>query len=585
MKSLLQLCTTMAQDMGLLLGVDPTRDIITMTSRFLHEGDSFLTITLPSFEDGFLASLESGRISPSSFPSFRFRGCLPVFLRGFTEKVFAADGSLLVAPSSDAVFAVRQITAFLKKVEYPVTQDRLVSAEKRFRATDEEIGDIPDHRISELRCVFESLFMPVLDKLENAIANFQLIPRHGPGAVAERRSASQKWEFLDWLESIDDVFPSTLYSSHDGRKSPVPVVPLELEPPVRVAFVPKTMRTPRVIAIEPYARQFVQQAVARFLYDNLRTEFPAQLDLFDQRTNDAWAWSGSIDRGVSTIDLSEASDRLSHQLVTSLFRRWPHISDALVACRSARAELPSGDLITLKKFASMGSALTFPIQSMVFFSIAVLGEFGSKVYPGYRRSVRNDGCISVFGDDIIVKTDAYQHTVSLLESYGLKVNVKKSYYSGNFRESCGGDYFNGCDVSITRLRKPLPTSRADAQEVSSLVSFRNLCYGGGLWTTAALVDEILTGLISWRPAPFGHPSLSRWTYLDVGHDGYNDKLQIPIIRRPKLVPIARSYKPDGLSGLLKWFLESLHSSERSPFEPSERPAAFAIHSRGWPLEF
>lgn len=584
MKSLLQLHISVIRDMGDLLGVDPTRDIQTLESRFTTEGDSFLTITLPTFEEGFLASLESGRIAPSSFRSFRFRGCLPLFLRGFTSLVFGSDGMLLSNASSDAVFALRQITSFSKKLERRVSPALERAAERQFVSTDKEVLDVLPHEAGILRSWFEYLFRDVCTSLDSLIANFQLVPRHGPGAVAERRSAAQKWEFLDWLESLEEVFPSSLYTHHDGRKAPLPCVSLDEEPPVRVSFVPKTMRGPRVIAIEPYARQFAQQAIARHLYEQLRNEFPSGLDLFDQKTNQAWAWLGSIDGSVATLDLSEASDRLSHSLVAFLFSRWPHLSDALSACRSSRAELPSGDIVTLKKFASMGSALTFPIQSMVFFAISCMGTFGHNIPKGVKRALKSSSCISVFGDDIVVPTDARPSVGALLESFGLKVNIKKSYDRGNFRESCGGDYFRGKDVTIVRLRQDVPSSKKDAEGVSSMVALRNHLYVHGLWRTASECDRILSELIRWLPAPVGHPSLSRWTYLPVEADYDHEQYQTPFIRRPKLIPVGRPYRPDGLSGLFKWFLESLSSAYgKSLFEPSERPTAFAIYSRGWRL--
>jgi hypothetical protein len=49
----------------------------------------------------------------------------------------------------------------------------------------------------------------------------------------------------------------------------------------------------------------------------------------------------------------------------------------------------------------------------------------------------------VFGDDIIVKKEAYAFLVRSLTKLGFKVNDDKSFNTGPFRESCGYDWYNG----------------------------------------------------------------------------------------------------------------------------------------------
>lgn len=587
MKSLLLLHHAIVQDMGDLLGVDPTRDLETIKSRFQKEGDGFLTITLPDLEQAVLTALETGRLDPNSTPSFRWRAGLPVFLRGFLDLVFLPGGEVRSDPSADAVYALRQILAVFKKIERRVSPSIERKAEMAYRITDSEVAEL-EHgpSLDVLKHIFSALFRSVMSDVNSAIANFALIPRHGPGSVAERLSAEDKWKFPSWLSSLEGVFPSSLYASHNGLRAPIPAVDLEEEPPVRVAFVPKTVRGPRVIAMEPYARQFAQQAVARMIYDCLRKSWPRQLNLFDQGTNQSLAREGSLSGNLATLDLSEASDRLANDLVSELFSEFSYLSEALIACRSTKALLPSGDVIALRKFASMGSALTFPIQSMVFFSIAVMGlGVDTSTSPGEIRRLAKASRISVFGDDIIVPTTNYLATCSLLHSFGLKVNTRKSYGHGMFRESCGGDFFRGEDVTIVRLRKDIPSCKRDAQAVSSFASFRNLSYGRGMWRTARKCDALLSRILRWEPVPFGHTSIGRWTVLDVEPDYVREDIQVEMIRRPCLVPIGGSYSVEGRDALFRWFLSKVHSDRPvSPFETSERPAAFAIHSRGRLLE-
>ena len=85
-------------------------------SRYEHEGLSFLTITLPSFCDGIERALERGSATPDDFPAFarKKNGCLPKFLSGFTSRMFTPCGVLMEHFDPDVLFAVRQITRFMK---------------------------------------------------------------------------------------------------------------------------------------------------------------------------------------------------------------------------------------------------------------------------------------------------------------------------------------------------------------------------------------------------------------------------------------------------------------------------------------
>nr|QDH86778.1 MAG: RNA-dependent RNA polymerase [Leviviridae sp.] len=91
-----------------------------------------------------------------------------------------------------------------------------------------------------------------------------------------------------------------------------------------------------------------------------------------QEPNQLLAQKGSRDGSLATLDLSEASDRVSLQLVEELLARNPLAKEAILACRSLRASVPGHETITLAKFASMGSALCFPIEAMVFITITFL---------------------------------------------------------------------------------------------------------------------------------------------------------------------------------------------------------------------
>jgi len=168
----------------------------------------------------------------------------------------------------------------------------------------------------------------------------------------------------------------------------------------------------------------------------------------------------------------------------------------------------------------MGSALCFPIEAMVFLTIVMIGienAIGTELdrtaldEPGPERGFR--GLVRVYGDDIVVPVPFARSVIEALEAFGLLVNCDKSFWSGNFRESCGKEYYDGNDVSITRVRRLLPSSLTDVQEIVSSVSLRNHFYMNGLWSTAAYLDDLLTKVIPMPTVKETSPVLGRVSLL------------------------------------------------------------------------
>lgn len=199
-----------------------------------------------------------------------------------------------------------------------------------------------------------------------------------------------------------------------------------------VEFVPKNAKTYRSICKGGSVNVMVQLA-----YGDEMTERLAAfgLDLSDQSKNQKLALEGSLTGQLATLDLSSASDTISIELVYHLLPvDW---ALALASCRSAKAVL-EGKTITLEKFASMGNGYTFPLESLIFWALSSAAS-ETVQSPNY-------GFASVYGDDIIVDTLAVPAVKHVLEVCGFTINVKKSYWTGPFRESCGADYYKGIDI-------------------------------------------------------------------------------------------------------------------------------------------
>jgi len=208
------------------------------------------------------------------------------------------------------------------------------------------------------------------------------------------------------------------------------------------------------------------------------------LDTRDQTPNQRLAREGSLTGALATLDLSEASDRVSNQLVRTMLEDYPHLHWAVDASRSRKADVPGHGVIRLAKFASMGSALCFPFEAMVFLTLIFLGiERESSTLLTRRKLERYVGKVRVYGDDIICPVDSVDSVVSVLTLFGAKVNTGKSFWTGRFRESCGKEYYAGEDISIVRVRREFPTSPKDAARVMSIISLRNQFYKTGLWAT------------------------------------------------------------------------------------------------------
>jgi hypothetical protein len=452
----------------------------------------------------------------------------PAFLHGFWALVFDADGVLLVHPSVEAIRAIRQICHLHGKLKELPTPERVEAALNGYVDTDNQVSQVlPADLLAEFRRAARQAWGPDFSRMESHVYHTGFLPgaKHGPGAVAEKLPSNQKWNRKEWTERLERYFRSTEFLEYDiaNEGDDILLHPPGSEPPARVVCVPKTAKAPRVITIEPVYNQFVQQGLMS-LFTAWMYEHP-QVSFEFREPNMQLAKAGSVDGSLATIDLSEASDRISLRLVKELFGDHKYLLGAILSCRSMTSELPDGSRVSLRKFASMGSALTFPIQTLVFATIARMAvERTSAGWPGKTTAIR------VYGDDIIVPTYAALETMFLLEAFGLKVNHNKSFWSGNFRESCGGEYFKGSDVSVVRARKRLPSSRRDVEEVVANVAFRNLYFSKyGSSEVVTILDEHMVRLIPLPWAPEETPGLVRWTWEYPVYDGFDSRIFRPYV--------------------------------------------------------
>lgn len=513
MKSLLQLWKTMADELAIWCNTCATKDYQTVLRRTEDEGISFLTITMANFATDFQKSLAQGFVADDSFPGFQKRAGLPMFLSGFLQLVFSTqDARLRDDPSIDAVFAVRQLTLAFQKIAIDCSPARVDRAISGYVACEQDLKAliISDEDMLSFEKTGMALFAQMFSDVDRDIYEGHIRPKHGPGATADRLSGNRKWDQQQWTQRLDAIFPFGEYALPSwysritlaDRAELVEILEPRDEIPVRVITVPKTLKTPRIIAIEPTCMQYMQQGILRaIIHRHNDSEILRVLIGFDdQEPNRVLARHGSLSGQLATLDLSEASDRVSNQLVRALLKRFPYFQEAVDATRSRKADVPGHGVIRLTKFASMGSALCFPFEAFVFTTIifdAIGRQLNRHISPELLDLLKSS--VRVYGDDIIVPVEFVASVQDRLKTFGFKVNVNKSFSEGNFRESCGGDYFFGEDVTPVRVRKLLPTERSHALEVASASATRNLFYQRGMWKTAAYLDRHLLGVIKHYP--------------------------------------------------------------------------------------
>nr|UJQ85061.1 MAG: hypothetical protein 3 [Leviviridae sp.] len=432
----------------------------------------------------------------------------------------------------------------------------------------------------------------VESEIVNPTSGDVLVPSHGPGATADRLVGNGKFGLAEWTLRMESVFPYGDYVLPSWRSyyqlDRVEFLEPGRERAVKLTPVPKTRRTPRIIAIEPTGLQYMQQAVSKRVVKRIEKHskpnpsngrLECDLGRFlvgfeEQEPNRLLACEGSLNGSLATLDLSEASDRVLNQHVELLFSRFPRLSEAIQATRSTKADVPGLGEIPLAKFASMGSALCFPVEAMMFATIIVAAiSYERRTLPTFSSILELRGKVRVYGDDIIVPVEYVGPVIAALEAFGLKINQRKSFWNGKFRESCGGDYYEGEWVTPVRLRRPLPQSLADVEGVVGLVAFRNLLYWGGMWDTVRQLDSWIVTLSkdNFPIVPATSAVLGRESVLStktISSTLPNRKVKLHAKMHHPLVKgmVLRAKPPKSTTSGEGYLLKFLHKRQVLPFE-------------------
>jgi hypothetical protein len=482
-------------------------------ARFDLEGISFLTKALPLYAKAVDTALSSGRTLKVRGFKLPSDSVIPKFLGWLLMRVFNTAGDELVSPDPTAYAHFKQLTHLLYKLELPYDKTTEETVIESFINVDHAIGQQApcsdavsvasgyccrsgswrsDEWLRQARALVARVVTP-LDPTG-------IKPRHGPGAVSTGESTCEKSNFSRIYSRLEVAFPFTewFYFNLNHVVDAIPaydprITTLE-HTTAKVVLVPKDSRGPRLISCEPLEIQWIQQGLKTLLVERIES-FPLTkgfVNFTDQSVNRKLALEGSKDGRWVTLDMKDASDRVSLELVKYLFQDNALLLAALLAARSDQTKLPNGTVVTLNKFAPMGSAVCFPVEALVFWALSVSAI----------RCTRNDRKLPpvyVYGDDIIVRDSDYTTLLHHLPQVGLMFNVNKCCTARFLRESCGCDAYVGVDVTPVKLKTVWSYRRSDPKCLESYTAFYNAMYGKGHFHAAEFVRKELESVYGLLP--------------------------------------------------------------------------------------
>jgi len=524
------------------LVVEFDRDLRRLTRLLNTRGLPFAMVDLPAQGKHLDRCLACGQYSPSNLPGQKPVGggvVIPKLLRGLYLLVFEPHGQVKENADVQAVFFLRQLLYGVKKATVRCPEENVAKEISAFVLLDNELtvpsewwksphhaamveehtgfasrGDILDRLGSQVGRPRAFRLLRNLDRIAGVLSS-ALGPydpmcwrfAHGPGVVSDVYSFAvhddpedfescpddhNRYRFPVWSERLESVFPlaeCAYYNLASWADDPRLEAIGSYEPMSRLIDVPKTYTKPRLIAVEPASHMWCQKNIQHYLYERVAASWIGEfIDFRSQERNQMMALVGSRDNSFATIDLSAASDRISCRVVGDMFRANHALLMALAASRTRYCKI-GNEPIELRKYATMGNATTFPVQSLIFLAVALsslaTGHDADRVTPSKLRLY--SGLVSVFGDDIVVPESHAREVVCLLEALGFKVNADKSFLTGPFKESCGVDAFRGNDVSPIYWQGPCLTKQPES--IASTIEVANNFYSRLLVHTSVWVER------------------------------------------------------------------------------------------------
>lgn len=578
------------------------RDIQTLAHLAQTRGQATFTIDLPAVGKQLDFCLSNGTLSLTGNLTRTRKGTrIPELFQGLWMRLFDDSGVLKGDTDPNDVFFLRTLLYVGKNLDWECSPRYLFEATKEFYDVESalppashiwdsddgllhvDLGHIRDLYLHGDDASMRGTVLPFweghdtrttsalcdaiqreADRMAAVLGGFNPDEnsfKHGPGAVSDLRKGKYKYDFPSWDPRLEAIFPFDRFGTSQfglmDRLQPDGIDVTFEEGHSKLIAVPKTQKGPRLIASEPTCHQWAQQCVRDFLYKRVDETYLGEVIRFnDQTANQEYARLGSLDGRYATIDLKSASDRLSTNLVQRIFRKNSFLLEAMRDCRTRYIyngidkKQPSHH--KLRKFSTQGSALTFPVQSLVFAVVALgVGRLRSPK-ASTKQLCRH---VRVFGDDIIVPKDWVHDVIRALESLYLKVNALKTFWNGYFRESCGADMWMGHDVTPPHITTRCVQSNPES--VASNIAVSNNFHKKGLWNAASWIMTSgmpeLIPVVDHRSGMFGFISFSGAKVPT--HQRWNPKLHRFEVKVLTVVAKANHEKQNTPGAMLQYFTE------------------------------
>jgi len=466
-------------------------DLECLALRLGTEGRSFAFETLPLLGKALERGLVGGHLLvPTNF-SCRKLTLLPELCHAVFRLIFSEAGILLSDPCLTSIKYLRHFLSFDSKLVSTPTVEQERDAIEGFQLRQSDLRKV---RLPVEDPVLEGAVRLLTKVLRNHILH-RIQPNHGPGAVAERVAQDEKWSFKSWPKRAEKYYPYLTY----GVYPMLPYIPTErvvsdaLKSVSRIVLVPKDFRGPRLISAESTATQYLQQGQMSALmrYIDRHPLLKKSIRLRDQTLNQTRSLQ-ALDSGLVTLDLSDASDTVSCALVWKLFSGVPDLRRRLFATRSQSASFRkrNGELIEipLVAFAPMGSAVCFPVETLVFWALAMSACHRDPVYR-HESWDTIASQVAVFGDDIIIPDTTLHFLQATLRRIGCKPNVDKTCWQTPMRESCGSEWFKNQDITIIRNRRFTYEDPKTFSQYHVLLDLSRQLWHKGLCSAASVCSE------------------------------------------------------------------------------------------------
>lgn len=368
----------------------------------------------------------------------------------------------------DTAAALSLSRSLLKKFEYESSESADAAALSKFLAVNESCkawtlrveSDTDRELVGELKNSLYKFFYP--SGSSQVITSFGQIldqARTGPGASL---GANGNDFFTKMFSSELTTTSESLYLAYrhyiESRENWLNADEVRSESfgPCRVvsgsrlSFVPKNVDISRTICVEPSLNMFYQLGLKQILEGRIKQFFGIDFTVQQSKNRDLAQLASMFDGQWSTIDLSSASDSLSMSMLREVLP--PAFLQWLEAFRCSNMALPSGEQVELGMISTMGNGYTFPLQTLLFSCVVSSAHRVSGVVLERPRG-HSLGNFGVYGDDIICRKEVTPLVLRLLELLGFTVNAEKSFFQGPFRESCGGDFFQGHQIRGVYIKR------------------------------------------------------------------------------------------------------------------------------------